>query len=485
MAIILSVNGNIDLELQELGNEVISISLKKTGIYSALELLSQCSKQPDFFIQREDLAHKIIFHDIHKLPCRSAFWSIDTHLNYVWQMHYGALFDVFLTPHKSFIERLNKEWLHPNMHRLAQNGHARPFIPHSKRQHKINFVGRLEGTRPQRERIAEFLLKNYDVKIISNIYFTPMMDLYANTCIIPNESIANEVNFRILEGASCGSCVISPNVGQDQDILFEPGKEILIYNNMDELQGHIEHCLADPSFCEQIGFAAWQRVQQEHSKQHRAIQLLKAIDGDEQTRQKDYDLIQLTLFFLDIYDCWPIKVDTSFKNYVFNSKAIEIFIKLLSIDMQADLNVNQQDQATNILHEADICILNPDIKLEHKKMLSIACGGFALELNDTARSFFYFRIHEKLCQELGPTTLPQSTIPMALNWLHALKREQKQCIIGPAFVRGCYLTAIDFSTFCRITDPYDLSWAEGLALLDHALHSFPMQEKEDIKRMLD
>ncbi len=484
MAVILSINGNLDPELSNLGHEVISISIKKNGLYSALELFSQCTKPPSVFIQREDLAHKIIFYDVHDLPCRSVFWSIDTHLNYAWQMHYGALFDVFLTPHKNFIERLNKDWLHPNMHRLAQNGYDRPFIPHAQREHKLNFVGRLLGTRLQRERIVKFLSEKYNLETISNIFFTPMMELYDNTCIIPNESIANEVNFRLLEGASCGACVISPFVGPDQDLLLEPNKEVLIYHSMDELQNHIDHCLADPKFSEQIGYCAWQRVQQEHTKQHRAAQLLTAIEGHEPTRQNNGDLIQLTLMIMEVYNCWPITTRKTVQ-YNFNSKALELIIKIFMLATSMDIKKIDLSQVTNILNEANLCILNSDLKLEHRKMLAIACGGLALELGDTAQSFFYFSFHEKLCQAPTPPKFQKSQVQMAMAWLHALKREQKQCLIGIPYRSGCYLTAIDFSTLSKIIDPYDLSWAEGLATLDHAIHSFPMHERENIKRMLD
>ncbi len=485
MAVILSVNGNLDNELRNMGHEVTSVTISKSGLYSALELLNIHNINPDYFIQRESLAYKIVFYDAYKMPCRTAFWSIDTHLNYSWQMYYGFLFDTFLTPHKSFIERLNKNWQHSNMQRLAQNGHTRSFMAHNQREHKINFVGRLQGTRPQRERIATLLLDKYHINIIDNISFGSMLELYDNTCIIPNEAIANEVNFRLLEGASCGACVISPNVGQDQDVLFEANKEILIYNNIEELQSHIDYCLANPQFCEQIGHAAWQRVQNEHSSKHRAKQLFACLQGQSSDRVCDHDLLQLTIIMLDSYNSWPIKVHENFVHKAFQNKELELFAKIFK-SISAIENKNSDNEIiSQFFHEVDMCLLDPATNVEHKKMLSIACGGLALEMKDVARSFFYFRIHENICNIKTSGKVQINPIQMSVNWVKALKRENKQCIIGAAFKNGCYRTAMDFVNLCKEIDPFDLSWAESLATLDQVVHSFPMQEREDIKRLLN
>ncbi len=485
MAVILSINGNLDKELQSLGHEVISINMDKAGVYSAMALFAKCTKTPEYVIQREHLAAKIIFSDIHLLPCRTAFWSIDTHLNYSWQMYYSALFDVFLTPHKSFIARLGPDWQHPNTHRLAQNGITQPFIPHANREHNITFVGRLIGTRPQRERISEFLLEQYNVNIITDIKYTPMLKLYTNTRIIPNEAIANEVNFRLLEGASCGACVISPYIGKDQDILFEPNKEILIYHNMEELKSHIDHCLHDTSFCEKIGYAAWQRVQNEHSEQHRAKQLFEAIKGDELIRQNDNDFFQLTMLMLSTYDEWEIANKNAFINDAFHTTANKLLAKLFTLTIDQDLKEIESNIIANILQEVDLCILSKETKDAHKKILAIACGGVALELKDMPRSFFYFRLYEKCCQCPTPSNIPKNYVQMAMLWVQSLKRENKQTIVGYSPKSGCYRTAKDFIELSKNLDPFDMSWIDNLATLDHVLHSYPMQEKEKITKLLD
>ncbi len=485
MAVILSINGNIDNEIQNLGHEVISKRFAKTGFYSAVDILAECPKPPDFFIQKEQLGIKVILTDVHKLPCRTAFWSIDTHLNYSWQMYYGLLFDVFLTPHKTLVERLPLAWQHPNTHRLAQNGFAHPFVPHSKRKHKINFVGHLKGTRPQRERIAKLLSTKYNVEIINNIFPPEMIKLYADTCIIPNESIANEVNFRILEGASCGACVLSPDVGEDQNILFEPEREVLIYKNLEELEELIDYCIKHPDFCESIAHAAWQRIQKEHTKEHRAAQLLTAIQGTEHTRIKTYeqDIIQFTIAIMDIYNDITLENPKNISRYTYETKAFELLLQIFRLRK----NVSKEEQSNTLqalFAKVDEFILTADADIEHKKMLAIACGGIAIEEQDMARCFFYLRLHEKLCAAPAPMHIEQTEAQFAFAWVNALIREQKQVIGGLEYKKGCYRTAFDFATLCREVDPHGTTWIQALAKLDHVLHSFPMKEREEIKSLL-
>ena len=94
-----------------------------------------------------------------------------------------------------------------------------------------------------------------------------MLKLYDNTRILPNESLCAEVNFRLVEDASCGCCLLTPDIGEDQDALLEPGKKCLIYANGLELLEQIDLPAARPEQAEAIGYAAWRRIQAEHLRQ--------------------------------------------------------------------------------------------------------------------------------------------------------------------------------------------------------------------------
>jgi len=91
--------------------------------------------------------------------------------------------------------------------------------------------------------------------------------------------MANEVNFRLMEGASSGALVLSPNVGADQDALLEPGSECLIYRDGLELLDCVSWAALRPVAAETIGRAALQRIQAEHLPIHRVGQVLRDLPG--------------------------------------------------------------------------------------------------------------------------------------------------------------------------------------------------------------
>ncbi len=549
MAVIFTVNSYFTKALENLGHTVYAVHLPHAGIYSAQQLLQKHlppAIQPDIFFHAEALSKKIFFSDVHKLPCRTAFWSIDTHLHYSWIMYYARLYDVFLTPHKSFLTHLPAAWQHPNTHRLTQRALPYPWRAHKVRTHAINFVGRLSGTRQQRVNLCKMLQERHGVKHKDNISFTDMMQLYADTRILPNESIANEVNFRLMEGASVGACVISPDVGPDQNCLFEPGKEILIYKDLQDLDHIIARCLREPNFCENIGRAAWERVQKEHLLAHKAQDLCAALfehipniaqkhsQGDfkenfkahlgdnfgKRTRQDTDDLMFFSLFMaffsgVITETIWekeleqtPLEAQADEKHilskegiaaresaaesfvapttmlpfyaHTYSIAALGILQKLF-LTLQAEGKdphfLPCKEKVYKLFQEADLCLLQkneaaPQDYLEYKKNLAIACGGAALHYADAARSYFYLRQHEKMCQK---PSQPMFSCPLetGVSWITVLIREQKQCLVGSNYVSGCCQTAFDFTFLLREQDVYDMRWVAGMTLLDHVWKHYP------------
>ncbi len=491
MAIIFSINSHYIQEFKALGHTVYNISLRHAGMYSAKDLMQKnmpAGVQADIFFHAEALAIKIFFMDVHTLPCRTAFWSIDTHLHYGWQMYYARLYDIFLTPHKSFLQHLPPSWQHPNTHRLSQKSDKNPWLSHAQRSHDINFVGRLSGTRPQRELLCQMLKERYDKTNINNISHIEMMQLYANTRILPNESIANEVNFRLMEGASVGACVISSDVGEDQNCLFTPEKEILIYKDLQELEEIIDYCLREPNFCESIGRAAWERVQKEHLAEHKAQQLCKTFFSSNSFSRCDpkhaQDMVNfsffLARFFNGIAGLQPTEQspENSFSSYTIPSLALVQKLFLTLKNEAKDSHCTQgKEKVYALLSEADHDLLQNQSEsseelLEHKKMLAVACGGAALHYKDTARSYFYLRQHEKMSHR-PPQPMLSCPIETGLSWITALIREKKQCLVGSNYISGCCRTAFDFAFLLRELDLYDMRWVAGMTVLDHVWKRYP------------
>jgi hypothetical protein len=91
---------------------------------------------------------------------------------------------------------------------------------------------------------------------------------------VPNESICREVNFRLFEGASCGCLVLGQNVGEDQNVCFTPGREVVLYEHGLDLLEKAAFYRKNRPAAEKIARAAWLRVQAEHLPAHRVGELL-------------------------------------------------------------------------------------------------------------------------------------------------------------------------------------------------------------------
>ncbi len=259
--------------LRAAGHNILVHSPPETGIIRLPEVLAEHNFTPDLIVQSEHLARRVLIQGLPEAPCPKVFWAIDSHLNLYWHRYYARLFDAVLTPHPSLWAELPPEWRHPRVVPFSKPGYARPFKPHTERTNLISLVGVLNKHRHLRLRLAE-LLKNYwGVEARQNIPFAEMLNLYDDTKIIPNESIAREVNYRLMETASCGAVPLTQDVGPDQDSLFEPGREMLVYRDAAELVAQINALIANPAKAEAIGRAAWERVQRDHLPANRVATL--------------------------------------------------------------------------------------------------------------------------------------------------------------------------------------------------------------------
>ncbi len=271
---ILLIDGAVLLApLREAGHNVLHFSPPEAGSADLRDILKGRDFAPDLILQAEHLGRRLLLRGLPAANCPKIFWAIDSHLNLWWHRYYARLFDAVLTPHPSLWRALPPEWSHPRLHHFTKPGTARPFKPHRERSHLLSLVGVLNEHRYLRLKLAELLKIRWGAAARQGLSFAEMLDLYDDTRIIPNESIAREVNFRLMEAASCGAVPLTQDVGPDQDDLFTPGEESLVYRDAEELIAHIEALIADPERAERIGRAAWERVQREHLPGRRAAQI--------------------------------------------------------------------------------------------------------------------------------------------------------------------------------------------------------------------
>ena len=476
---ILLVNSELDEAFRQLGHSVHSMPLPRHGIFSAQDILAACPFEPELFFQQEHLGAVVLFNDLDSVPCVKAFWSIDTHLNYYWQRFYGRLFDLFFTPHKSYIGQLAEEWLHPAMHRLAKPGSQRPWVPHDQRKSAVAFVGRMSATRPLRNNFCALLQKRYGLEVRQGLPHQTMMELYDATRLLPNESIAFETNFRLVEGASCGCCLISPDIGEDQDALFTPGKEFFVYRDALELVDRIDVCLREPTMAEAVGKAAWMRVGVEHLPHHRAQSVCAALEtsgrhaarGDEAA-----DCLAMALSFMCINGAVGSDAFLDDMEKHFKSAPLLYTVRIWDAVKRRDEHIGA------LLAEAESVLQRRHEARKDLALLAIACGGAALFAGNPAQSCSFYRCYEELYGRQAQTAI---TMPaeLCLAWINSLVEDKKLVAHGYQTIPGCCCSALDMNKLLVHLEPHGTEWARALRDIGHIRHSMPHLDLTALARL--
>ena len=284
--------------MSELGHDVLSIAPEVGGVFNLPEFLRDNDFKPDLIVQSENLGPRRQVQGLEELDCPKIFWAVDSHLNLYWHKYYGRLFDAVLTPHLAMWQALPKAEQHPLVRQMARQGVDIPWQPHTGRPYGLAFVGVQNSHRPLRTWLCELVSSRWPMETRQNISFAEMLALYQQARIVPNEAIAFEVNYRLMEAASSGAVVVTPEIGPDQSNLFEPGWEISVYNNACELMENIEELLSDPRQAESLAYAAWQRVQKDHLPINRVKQVFELAEGIRQGRQpEEYNGLSRRFYF--------------------------------------------------------------------------------------------------------------------------------------------------------------------------------------------
>lgn len=467
---ILLINSELGEAFRQLGHSVHSVSLPKHGVFAAQDILAACPFEPELFFQQEHLGAMVLFNDLNSVSCVKAFWSIDTHLNYYWQRFYGRLFDVFFTPHKAYMGALAEEWLHPAMHRLAKPGVQRPWTPHAERKSTMEFVGRMSANRPLRNNFCALLKKRYGIEAKRDLSHQAMMDLYAATRLLPNESIALETNFRLVEGASCGCCLISPDIGEDQDTLFSPGKEFFVYRDALELVDCLDACLRDPAMAEAAGNAAWMRVNAEHLPRHRAQSVCDALEtsgrqavhGDEAA-----DCLAMTLGFIHLNGIVTGNAFFAAAEKHFKSAPLLCTIRIWDAVKRGDM-----ERTRLLLTEAESLFQIRNAARNDLGTLAVAGGGAALFAGNLEQSFFFYQHYEQLYGRQARAAA-HTPVELCLAWGSSLAGDKKLIAHGHQTFPGCCCSAFDMNMLLAHLDPRGADWAKTLHDIEHLRHSMP------------
>jgi hypothetical protein len=265
------IHSHLGPAFNRLGLRVVRLS-PPPGAASLPELLAGLPEPPDCVLHQENLATRLVLTDLAAASCPVLFWALDPHLNFFWQRHYARTCSATASSQPHLAEAFaaagaaNAAW-------VPWHGQSRPLAPFADRSVPLAFAGRVTPQRRRRQWFADHLAR-YGLVLRQDAHGPDLAALYDAAQIVPNESIAGEINLRLFEAASSGCLAVAERRPAAVEELFVPEREAFYYDDVLELDERIRFALAHPHLTEAMGRAAHAAVAARHLASHRAAALL-------------------------------------------------------------------------------------------------------------------------------------------------------------------------------------------------------------------
>jgi glycosyltransferase involved in cell wall biosynthesis len=119
-------------------------------------------------------------------------------------------------------------------------------------------------------------LDKYGIKKDIFIIGDDMVDVINSYKIHLNCNISNDINYRTFETTGCGTFLIT-NYTPGLEKLFDIGKEIVVYNDLNDLDNKVNYYLENEEEREKIAKSGYKRAKKEHTYFERAKSLIEII----------------------------------------------------------------------------------------------------------------------------------------------------------------------------------------------------------------
>ena len=208
----------------------------------------------------------------------SAFWAIDTHLDFDRCREKAPGFDVVFAAQRDGVDLLrgigvsSASWLplacDPEIHRKHELA----------KQYDVAFVGNIfPGPRGD---LLALIQRRYPNSFVGQCYFDDMARTYSAARIAFNRSIRNDVNMRVFEAVACGSLLLTNDLGDNGlGELFRDGVHLATYREPEDLLDKLAFYLEREALRERIAAAGRAEAIAKHTYGHRMETLLKTVQA--------------------------------------------------------------------------------------------------------------------------------------------------------------------------------------------------------------
>lgn len=254
-------------------NLPLSINTEDDSSISTL-LTRECPFAPDILLFGDQSCFPMIT-GLEDLQIPVVAYLIDTHLHYPWHRYFSAIFDhVFVAQYdcsRSIAEyNPSCDWM-PLFSRL---GDIRKDI---QKKYEITFVGTVD---PDKNAKRLNFLSSFSQKLPLNIFSGEYSERFNASKIILNQSVSNDINFRVFEAMASGSLLLTDDVANGLSQLFEPGRHLVTYikDDVDDAVDKARYYLANSAEREKIAEEGHRLVIDCHTLDIRIEQLFEKME---------------------------------------------------------------------------------------------------------------------------------------------------------------------------------------------------------------
>ena len=253
-----------------------NVNFVQSGSVPISNLLTKFKIKPDLFMFIEGGTMRLFPKELENLSCITAWYGIDTHMNYEKHLRIARLFDITFIAQKQYVSQLVKDgveqvsWLP-----LAFDPSLHPTIL-GERIYDSAYVGSDNvNMHPIRHQILERLASRFPKMWRGMASPKDMGEIYALSKMVFNKSVNNDLNMRYFEAMGAGAVLMTdPILDNGLEELFEEGLHYLCYKDEAHLVELVKNGLDNSKKLDFIGAAARTEVLAKHTYVHRAQQIL-------------------------------------------------------------------------------------------------------------------------------------------------------------------------------------------------------------------
>lgn len=226
-----------------------------------------------------------------KFDCCTAYWAIDTHVDFEWALKRSRSFDFVFVAQRDGAEKLKQSGVvHAEWLPLACDPEIHGSKP-METQYDISFVGNFFPG--ERGDLIQLLTERYPNSFFGQTDYREMSALYSKSKIIFNRSIKNDINMRVFEALASGSLLITNELDENGlSSLFQDELHLVTYQCKEELIQRIDFYLDHENERERIARNGCTEVLKSHTYKDRMQTILDIVNSRQLQRDSENPSIE-------------------------------------------------------------------------------------------------------------------------------------------------------------------------------------------------